>query len=133
MKQLPGQLRVVFKHFPLTSIHKNARPAALAAMAAQRQGKFWDYHDMLFQNQQKLEGSDLVAWARVVGLNEAQFVKDMADPALADRLAAEVREATLAGVQGTPTLFLNGRRVKGSIDSADKLVDLVKSEVLKAE
>ena len=134
MKQLPGQMRIVFKQNPLpASMHPFARGAALASIAAQNQGKFWEYHDTLFENQQHITREDLTSWAKVVGLDLARFEKDMADPATSARIDADQREANLSGASGTPTIFLNGRRVKGSLSSADAVVDLIKSEILKEE
>ena len=102
-------------------------------MAAQRQGKFWEYHDLLFQNQKRLSRSDLVAWAKVVGLDIAQFEKDMADPALARRLQADMAEGSRVGVRGTPSVFINGRKMKSAPTSTDALVDIIKSEILQID
>lgn len=132
-KKMPGQIRVVFKQFPLTSIHPNAKPAAIASLAAHRQGRFWEYHDILFKNQKRLGKTDLIGWAKVIGLDVAKFEADMADPALAAQVSAEMAEASRVGVRGTPSVFLNGRKMKSPPTNADVLVDLINTEVLKIE
>jgi len=130
--ELKGQVRVVFKHFPLDSIHPLARGAAVASLAAHRQGKFWPFHDLLFENIKSLKPSQLRDWARVVGLDMAQFEKDIKDPALAQQVRQDVLEASRAGVRGTPTLFLNGRRVLSSeFTTVDGLKKIIESTVLK--
>jgi protein-disulfide isomerase len=104
-------VKVVFKHFPL-AFHKSARPAAIAAMAAQKQGKFWEMHDRLFQHQKNLTPEKFRALAQELKLNLAQFDKDQAGPEAAQRLDKDINDGRRAGVRGTPTLFINGRRVK---------------------
>ncbi|HIA01226.1 MAG TPA: hypothetical protein EYN06_04600 [Myxococcales bacterium] len=125
---MKGRLRVVFKHFPL-GFHVNARPAAAAAIAAQRQGKFWDYHDLLFQNMKRLSRSDLINWAKVIGLDLPRFEKDLIDLKVQSQISQEQAEGTRAGVRGTPSVFLNGRRVKNTPTSTDAVISLVNSEV----
>ncbi|MEW6502128.1 MAG: thioredoxin domain-containing protein [Thermodesulfobacteriota bacterium] len=104
-------VKVVFKHFPL-GFHKSAKPAALAAMAAQKQGKFWEMHDRLFANQKSLTPEKFRAIAQELKLNLGQFDKDQANIELAQRLEKDMNDGRRAGVRGTPTLFINGRRVK---------------------
>jgi protein-disulfide isomerase len=129
-KQLGNQLRVVFRQYPLTTIHPNARPAAIASLAAHKQGKFWAYHDLLFQNQKRLGPTDLVNWAKALGLDVAKFEADLKDPALQRQMTLDNADAIKAGVRGTPSLFLNGRRIKIQATSADALVDLIETEIL---
>lgn len=104
-------VKVVFKHFPL-GFHKSAKPAALAAMAAQKQGKFWEMHDRLFANQKSLTPEKFRAIAQELKLNLGQFDKDQANIELAQRLEKDMNDGRRAGVRGTPTLFVNGRRLK---------------------
>lgn len=130
-EKMGGQLRVVFKQFPLTSIHANARPAALASLAAARQGKFWRMHDLLFANQKRLSRAELSNWAKVAGLDVARFEADMQDPALLRQLQIDNQDAIQANVRGTPTSFLNGRRLLSPPTSADALIELINSEILK--
>ena len=132
VKEMKGQVRVVFKHFPLDSIHPQARGAAIATLAAHRQGKFWEYHDLLFENMKALKPSQLRDWAQVIGLDMAQFEKDMKDPALAQQVRQDVLEGNRAGVRGTPSVFLNGRRVLGQgFTSVKGLKKILTSTVLK--
>lgn len=107
------KVRFVFKSNPLP-FHKRARPAAIAAMAAHRQGKFWQYHDLLFQNQKALEDSDLEDYARQVGLNIARFRRDIADPQLEAMVQADQKLAEELTARGTPTFFVNGVKVAGA-------------------
>lgn len=115
VKEYPKDLRVYFMNFPLSG-HRNAGEAALAALAAHKQGKFWPYHDLLFANQAALgRAMDPMPlfedWARSLGLDIVRFQADMADGALYDRVQGERRAAQAAGASGTPTVYLNGTRM----------------------
>lgn len=100
-------LKVVFKHFPLSS-HEQAKPAALAAMAAQQQGKFWEMHDRIFAAQQDLSPRTLQEIARDIGLDMELFQRDINSRELARRLEQDMADGQQAGVRGTPALFING-------------------------
>ena len=104
-------MAIVFKHFPL-NFHKDAMPAAKASMAAMRQGRFWPYHDLLFENQKALSEKDLLFYAEMLGLDMDKFKADMADPEIEKKIKADMAEGQPAGVRGTPTVFINGRRFK---------------------
>jgi protein-disulfide isomerase len=104
------KVRFVFRQFPL-SFHKDAHLAAQASLAAHAQGKFWEYHDKLFANQQKLDRASLEAFAKEVGLNVAEFKKALDSKAHAATVDAEMKLGEEAAVQGTPTMFLNGSRI----------------------
>lgn len=104
----PEQVRLVFKQFPLR-MHKHARAAAIASMAADRQGKFWPLHDLLFANYNKLSPQKITELAKDVGLDMVQFETDRRDPRLEQRLNADLQEGQKIGVRGTPTIFVNGR------------------------
>ena len=103
----------MWKHLPL-DMHKNAMSAHLAAAAADRQGKFWEFHDKLFANQQQLNLDAYKRHARELGLDEARFEKDHADLELKKRIDADKAEATSLGVTGTPGFFVNGRFLSGA-------------------
>jgi protein-disulfide isomerase len=103
------KVRLVFKHLPLPN-HTSARPAAIAAEAAGKQGKFWEMHDLLFQNQGDLNRQGFVKMATQLGLDAARFEKDLDDPELAGRVTRDFREAERAQMPGTPTFYINGRR-----------------------
>lgn len=107
----PEQVRIVFKHYPLT-MHNFARPAALAALAAERQGKFWEFHDQLFANYNQLNAAKLDEIAANLQLDPVQFKKDLADPALSARIDQDMREAEQLGVRGTPAVYVNGRQLQ---------------------
>lgn len=109
----PGNVRVIFKNMPLP-MHDHAWLAAKAALAAGEQGKYWEYHDALFAHQNALERADLERYAADVGLDARRFERDLDDPRLEARLQADVSDADTLGVKGTPTLFVNGRRVVGA-------------------
>lgn len=109
LKEYPTQARFVYKHFPLTSIHPNALGAAQAAAAAQKQGKFWEMHDLLFQNQRALQPEKLKEFAQQIGLDVPQFEKDMNSDAVKKEVEADMQEARRLGVRGTPTIFVNGK------------------------
>ena len=100
---------VAFKHFPL-NFHKEAMPAAIAAECANDQGKFWEYHDVLFQNQKQLASAKWYDFAKQVGLDEKKFKDCFDNQKTKDRVEADMAEARKAGVRGTPTLFINGRK-----------------------
>jgi protein-disulfide isomerase len=107
------KVRIIFKHFPL-DIHKDAVPAALASVAAFEQGKFWEFHDKLFANQQKLPRPFLIQYARELGLNAQQFEAALESPPVKSAVDADVAEAKSLGITGTPGFFVNGRFLSGA-------------------
>jgi protein-disulfide isomerase len=107
--RFPGQVRVIYKFYPLTT-HKNGFDAARAAVAAQNQGKFWEMHEALFLNQGKLERQDLQRIAKKVGLDSAQFSRDFGDDATKKRVEREMQQAESLGLEGTPMIYVNGRK-----------------------
>ncbi|MCB0323786.1 MAG: thioredoxin domain-containing protein [Bdellovibrionales bacterium] len=113
VKEYPKDVKLVFKHLPLP-FHPQAQPAARAAVAAQRQGKFWEMHDLLFENQQNLSDELYVELAEKLGLDVAKFKKDFEDPAVAKVVEDDAALATQLGVRGTPGFFVNGVQVRGA-------------------
>lgn len=115
MKEYPNDVRVVFKHFPL-SFHKKAKPAHASCALAQREKGtegFWQMHDKIVANPKKLEVSDLRGYAEELGLNLAEFDRVMASTEEIDKLlAADLTEARKCKVRGTPTVFINGLKLK---------------------
>src|SRR4051812_29119156 len=102
-------VRFAFRHFPLTEIHPHALGAAAAAEAAALQGRSWDMHELLFHRQQALALEDLGAYASELGLDVAQFERDLASDAVIERIKRDVEAAESTGeVHGTPTLFIDG-------------------------
>ncbi|MEM1007533.1 MAG: thioredoxin domain-containing protein, partial [Myxococcota bacterium] len=106
-------VRFVFKHYPL-SFHKKAELAAQAAMAAHAQGKFWAYHDKLFANQRKLDQANLERYAQELGLQMMRFRSALRTKKYQAAVKAEMAQGAQVGVQGTPTFFLEGKRLSGS-------------------
>jgi protein-disulfide isomerase len=119
----------VYKQFPLTSIHPNALPAAKAALAAGKQGKYWEMHEILFKNQRALGADQLKDYAKQIGLDVPKWEKDMNSPEIADQISAEGKEAQTAEVRGTPTIFVNGKRVNNrSVEGFKQLIDEAKAK-----
>ncbi|SEU24301.1 Protein-disulfide isomerase [Stigmatella erecta] len=113
MEDYQGQLRVVIKQHPL-AFHARARPAALAALAAHEQGKFFEYHDKLFANQKALDDASLETYAKEVGLDIKRWKKSLADPKLAQAVDRDTALAVSLGAGGTPGFFVNGRFFSGA-------------------
>jgi Na+/H+ antiporter NhaA/predicted DsbA family dithiol-disulfide isomerase len=111
-----GDVRYVFRHLPLTDVHPHAQAAAEAAEAAGQQGAFWGMHDLLMAHQGALNRSDLIEYARELGLDTARFAADLDSHAGAARVAEDVDSADLSTVSGTPTFFINGKRHYGAYD-----------------
>lgn len=111
LARYPTQVKLVFKNFPLRN-HDQARPAALAALAAGEQGKFWEVHDLLFRNYSSLNEAKFTELAQQAGLDPARFAADRARPELAARVDRDLREGARVGVRGTPSLYLNGRQLR---------------------
>ncbi len=107
-EKYPNDVKLVIKHFPL-SIHEYARKAAIAALAAGKQGKFWEFHEKLFANQNDLNDAKVEAIAGELSLDMEKFKKDLQDPAIASIIDRDMKDGLKANVQGTPTIFINGK------------------------
>jgi protein-disulfide isomerase len=107
-------VEIVWKNMPLTTLHRNAMGAALAAEAAHNQGKFWEMHDKLFGNQGKLEPEDVKQYAKELGLNMSQFDSDIQSSATKKRVSDDMAEANSLGITGTPAFFINGHFLYGA-------------------
>ena len=124
LKAYPKEVKFVYKEFPLTSIHQNALNAARAALAARKQGKFWEMHDKLFANQRALQADKLKEYAQEIGLDAAKFEQDMGSPDVQKEIDEDGKAAQQAQVSGTPTLFINGKRVMiRSFDGLKQMID----------
>jgi NhaA family Na+:H+ antiporter len=126
MAKHPADIRLVFKQFPLDT-HSEAGFAAEAALAAHAQGKFWPMHDKLYASFRDLSPEKINELAKEVGLDLVRFNMDLKSGKYKSAVQKEVDEGVQAGVQGTPTLFVNGKRYSGPIDAA------ALEEVLQAE
>jgi len=112
VKAFPNDVRVVFKNYPLP-FHQQAMPAAKAAIAAGKQGKFWEMHDKIFEKYKELGPDKYEAWAGELGLDVAKFKADMEAPETAALISEEMKQAGQVGVRGTPSFFINGRQPQG--------------------
>lgn len=112
-EQFGDSVRFIYRDFPITAIHANAQKAAEAGQCAYAQGKFWEYHDLLFKNQTKLTVADLKSHASKLGLDTDQFNTCLDTGEYADEVQQDFEDGVRAGVSGTPTFFFNGNPVKG--------------------
>ena len=132
LEKYPNDVKLVFKHFPLRS-HKFAGPAAVASMAAHRQGKFWPFQEKLFENYNKLNEQKVQEIATGLELDMVQFEKDRKDPALQTHVNQDVRDGRKAEVRGTPTVFVNGRLLKNrSLKGFRNMIDKQLQQVSQA-
>ena len=116
-------VQIIYKQFPLP-FHKEATAAAIASLAAQNQGKFWEMHDLLFQHGKELSEDMIQSLAKEAGLDMKQFNKDLSDAILAERVQQDIEDGRMAGVRGTPTIFVNGRTLEErSPEGLQALVD----------
>jgi protein-disulfide isomerase len=127
LEQNPDTVKIVFKHFPLQS-HRFSAVAALASYAAQQQGKFWQYHDLIFQNYKNLSNESFVSFAEQLNLNLPLFNKHMNSAEAKEMVTNDYQDGRDAGVTATPTVFINGRRLQDrSLGAIQKII----SEELK--
>jgi protein-disulfide isomerase len=115
-ERMGERLRFVFRNFPISTSHPHAEQAAEAAEAAATQGRFWQMHDLLYENQQRLGDEDLRAYAEQLGLELESFVQELAEHAHANRVREDFMSGVRSGVNGTPTFYINGSRHDDSYD-----------------
>ena len=108
--RMGDRLRFVFRNFPITTSHPHAEQAAEAAEAAGSQGRFWEMHDTLYENQRRLGDADLRSYAARLGLNLESFERDVAEHVHAPRVREDFMSGVRSGVNGTPTFYINGVR-----------------------
>jgi protein-disulfide isomerase len=123
---MAAELRFVFRHFPMTTVHPHAQPAAEAAEAAGAQGQFWPMHDLLFEHQEQLDAAYLLAYAKALGLDVARFSGDLVTHMHAPRVREDFMSGVRSGVNGTPTFYINGGRHDGAWDAVS-LLDALRS------
>ena len=126
LKRYPEQVNIVFKNYPLRN-HKYARTAAAAVLAAHAQGKFWEFHHLLFENYKKLNDAKITEIAQSVGLDMEQFELDRKSPGVQGLISRDMREASLAGLRGTPTLYINGKKL--SVRSISNIYEMIENEI----
>ena len=126
------RLRFVFRNFPINS-HPHAQHAAEAAEAAGRQGKFWEMHDLLFENQKHLRDDDVCGYADKLGLDVELFAKELDEHVHATRVHDDFMSGVRSGVQGTPTFYINGVRHDGAYDMEPLLAALEQAAASEGE
>ncbi len=131
VKDYGDDLAFAFKHNALP-MHNRAKPAALAAEAAGKQGKFWEMHDLMFANNKDLTDENFVKWAGEIGIDVEQFKKDLADPALSKKVDDNQKQGTQLGARGTPAFFVNGRYLSGA-QPKEAFKALIDEEMKKAD
>jgi protein-disulfide isomerase len=112
-KKYGSRMVFIFRHFPLSESHPYAQLAAVASEAAGRQGKFWEMHDLIFENQAGLNEEMLIGLAKILHLNMVVFREDLTSPALLDQVESDFESGIISGVNGTPTFYVNGSRYSG--------------------
>jgi len=127
--QYPKEVKLVYKNFPLQN-HKFAMKAATAAMAADGQGKFWEFHDLLFRDYNRLNDQKIREIAKTLGLDEKAFEKKMADPGIVQKIRQDYMDGVNAGVTGTPTIFVNGKLLRNR--SPEGFKEIIDRELGKA-
>lgn len=125
-QRIGNQYEFVFRNFPLSQIHPHAKQAAYAAEAAGLQGKYWEMHDMLFENQDALEESDLASYAQALDLDLDKFTADMQSNTVIEKVENDFMGGVRSGVNGTPTFFINGTRYDGE-DDVESLQEAIES------
>ena len=127
MAEFPGQVRLVFKDFPL-DFHDRARPAAMAARCAGEAGRYWEYHDLLFAGQSDLGRESLLEYAERVGVGREAFVGCLDAGKFQAEVEKDLGEGRALGVTGTPTFFINGKKYKGAmtIEQMSAIIDGIK-------
>lgn len=117
-----ARLRLVYRHYPLSGIHKHAQMAAEIAEAAAAQGRFWEMHDLLFQNQDALEPKHLLRYAQQLDLDVDRLRRELKQESYVERVRQDFIAGVQNGVNGTPGLFLNGVRQPGVFDERALIV-----------
>lgn len=127
MKEFGNGIGFVFRNFPLSEMHPYAKPAAMAAEAANRQGKFWEMHDAIYEHQQNLSESFLMEVAEKLHLDMEQFKADLQSRELAEKIDSDFESGVISGVNGTPSFFVNGKKFNGG---ATDLFELVRENTI---
>ncbi len=127
LKAYPTQVKLIFKQYPL-EMHSQADLAAAAALAAQKQGKFWEMHNAMFAHHDELSRANILVLAKQSGLDMKRFQEDLDSTAVHENVIRDVQDGDHAGVEGTPTLFINGQRYNGPI-ALDALKPVFESEL----
>jgi protein-disulfide isomerase len=123
LEKNPNRVKIVFLNYPLRS-HQFAAKAAAAALAADRQGKFWEFHDELFKAYREINEEKIRQIAQQLGLDENQFEKDRKDPAILNKIQQDIQQAFRLGVNGVPAVFINGGQSRArSLDDFQREIE----------
>lgn len=125
LKERDNDLHFVFRNFPLTEVHPHAYTAAITAESAGKQDKFWEMHDLIFENQDKLNTKFLMFLAENIGLDMKQFAKDSKSNELQSKIETDFESGVRSGVNGTPTFFINGIKLLTYDETYESLLDAV--------
>lgn len=130
LERYPQDVKIVVKHYPLNS-HRFAFPAAMGAMAAKNQGKFWEFHSALLKNHNALSTEKILSIAKELGLDMARYAGDSRSPANRTYILEDMSDARKAGVRGTPTVFLNGKAINSR--SLPSIFSIIAKELEKTK
>jgi protein-disulfide isomerase len=128
LKERGDDINFVFRNFPLREIHPYAYVAAITAEAAASQNKYWEMHDLIFENQDKLNTNYLVSLAEGIGLDMERFAKDSKSETLNNKIEIDFEGGIRSGVSGTPTFFINGHKVLTYDETYESLLDAIQLE-----
>ena len=128
LNKFPEQLRFAFRHFPLEGVHPHAELAAEAAECAGAQGRFWEMHDLLFDNQAHLQRKHLVAYAEKMQLDMSRFTSELDDHIYLQRVREHLASGNESGVRSTPAFFINDR-IQDVSFGMNQLVEAVKARI----
>ncbi len=126
-RKLGSEMKFVFRNFPLSKIHAHAFSAAVATEAAGLQNKFWEMHDLIFENQNALDDENIFRFARTIGIDLERFKNDIQQKALIDKVEKDFESGLRSGVNRTPTFFINGKKYDGGW-SGDQLLQYLKNQ-----
>ena len=128
LDEYPGQIRLVFRNFPIPQLHPHAEQAAEAAEAAAAQGKFWEMYDLLLRDGARLDLDSLLGYAERLGLDVSRLQNEVLGNVYASRIERDVREGIQSGVNATPKFYVNGARIDGKVP-LEGLFDVVEQAV----
>jgi protein-disulfide isomerase len=125
LQEKGNELQFVFRNFPLRQIHPNAYISAISAEAAGRQGKYWEMHDLIYENQDKLGIEYLYSLAKSLGLDLTQFSQDAESRVILDKIQTDFEGGIRSGVNGTPSFFINGQKLLTYDETYESLLDAI--------
>jgi protein-disulfide isomerase len=128
LKAYPTQVKLIFKQFPLVDSHPEAAISAAAALAAHQQGKFWQMHDIMFANHGNLSRKAILGWAAGLGLDMGRFTADLDSPAIQKAVKRDLDDGARAGVDATPTVFIDGQKYNGAL-ALDTIKPVIEAEL----